>query len=143
MFIDILKEKELEHLYRIYKEEGKSSAGSIIIDIINKLITRKDEIILNLTIDTTIINIFKLNKQKNKLKKGYGEILNFYEWLEKKGMARINIANIKLSEIRDSLAKEIRKAKEHETAILEVIASWGSIILSIIAISISIVALVR
>ncbi|MCE7741339.1 MAG: hypothetical protein GOP50_02670 [Candidatus Heimdallarchaeota archaeon] len=141
MFADILEQSTLEHLFSTYKKEGKSSAGAIIIDIVNRLITRKNETLLNLTVDTTVINICKLNSQKKKLKKGYFEIINFYEQLKERGMERINVADVQISKIRDSLAEEIRGIKERETAILEVIASWGSIILSIIAIIISIIAL--
>ena len=138
MFTDILEKKELDRLYKKYKDEGEYSAGVIIMEIIDNLFIREQETILNLAFDTTIISILKLHKQKKKLKKGYFDTINFYKWLEKNEMAEINLANLHCFKLRDSLVEEIRKIKERESAVLQLIASWSAIIIAIFALFFSV-----
>lgn len=84
------------------------------------------------------MNIFKLNKQNKKLTKGLTEITGFYKWLNDEfKIEKYDYYKDTTSELIDSLTKEIRKIKERITVILELYASWGAIIIAIIAIILS------
>jgi hypothetical protein len=113
----------------------------MIVDIINEFRKQKDDYFLKILKDTTVINIFKLNKKKKELEKGFDEVTSFYKWLEEREMIKLNLANIMLTKELESLAIEIRTMKERETAILEVLASWSAIVLSITALVISMISL--
>ena len=138
MFTDILTKKELENIHQIYSAEEKDPFFKRLALVYEKLILRNDETNLDLAIETTVLNIFKLNKQNKKLNKGLTEITGFYKWLndEFKIENSDHYRNNTL-ELIDSLTKEIRKVKERITAILELYASWGAIIIAIIAIILS------
>ena len=143
MFADILYEERLNQIYELYTSKDdtgkdKSSAGSIIIDIINELEKRRDEYLLEILKETTVINIFKLTKKKKKLEKGFDEVSYFYKWLEERKMIEINIANIMLTKVLESLAIEIRTMKERETAIFQLISGILALVIALIAIFLSI-----
>ena len=123
MFTEILRQERLEKIYDLFQEEGESSVGGFIIDIINELEKKMKKHFLEMVRVSATFNIFKIRKQKIELEKSFDEIEYFYNWLEKRDMIYINIANMMLSKILESLAEEIRKTKERETAFLEVLAS--------------------
>jgi len=110
MFTDILTKEELKNIRLIYLAEGENSFFERLSKVYEKLILRNNETTLDFAIETTVMNIFKLNKQNKKLKKGYTEIDDFYKWLndefeiEKKDHYR----NTTL-ELNDSLLGELRK----------------------------------
>lgn len=141
MFTDILTKEEFENIHQIHVVEGKDSAFKRLALVYEKLILRNNETTQDLAIETTVMNIFKLNKQKKKLKKGYTEIDDFYKRLndefeiEKKDHYRNTT-----SELKDSLLEEIRKIKERETAILQLYAGIFTLVIAIIAIFVSIFA---
>ncbi len=142
MFTDILTKKELETIHQIQLAEGKDPSFKRLALVYEKLILRNNEITLDLALETTVMNIFKLNKQNKKLKKGYTEITEFYKWLNDEfRIEKYDYYRNTTSELIDSLLEKIRKLKERITAILELYASWGSIFLAIMAIIISIVAI--
>ena len=139
MFTDILTKEEKEKIIQIYKEEGEKSFFDRLSKAYEKLILRNNETTQDLAIETTVMNIFKLNKQNKKLKKGYTEITEFYKWLNDEfRIEKYDYYRNKTSELIDSLVEEIRKIKERETAVLQLIAAWGAIIISIIAIIVTV-----
>ncbi len=138
MFTDILTKKELDNILQIHSTEGENPFFKRLALVYEKLILRNDETTLDLAIETTVMNIFKLNKQKKKLKKGFTKITEFYNWLnDKYGIEKYDHYRNTNSKLINSLAEEIRKVKERITAILELYASWGAIIIAIIAIIVS------
>ena len=135
MFTDILTKEEFENIHQIHVVEGKDSAFKRLALVYEKLILRNNETTLDLAIETTVMNIFKLKKQNKKLKKGYTEITDFYKWLNDEfRIEKYDYYRNTTSELKDSLLEEKRKIKERETAVLQLIATWGAIILAIIAI---------
>ena len=138
MFSDILIEDDFEQIFETYNKEGESQAGGIILDIIIKLFERKKETIRNLIENRTVINYYKLKKQKIKLETGYIDVLNFYKYLEKHKMEKLNIANIKLDELLDLLRAEIRLIKERITAVLQLYAGILALVIALLAIFVSV-----
>jgi hypothetical protein len=138
MFSDIIGKKEMDHILKTYKQEGENSAGTIILDIIIELFKRKKETIRRHSEDSTVMRLFKLNKQKKELQKGFNEVTDFYEFLEKHGMETFNIANIKCDELLDFLTIEKRILSERITAVLEVYAGILALVIALVAIFVSI-----
>ncbi|MBA7554802.1 hypothetical protein ES705_47437 [subsurface metagenome] len=135
MFTDILTKDELKNINQMFLAEGEKSFFERLSKVYEKLISRNNEIFLDLAIGTTVMNIFKLNKQNRKLKKGYTEISEFYKWLNDEfRIEKYDYYRNTTSELIDSLVEEKRKIKERETAVLQLFAAWGAIIISIIAI---------
>lgn len=142
MFTDILTKKELDNIHQIYSAEGETPFFKRLAFVYEKIILRNDETNLDLARETTVLNIFKLNKQNKKLNKGLTEITEFYNrFNDKFRIGKKDYYKNTTSDLINSLTKEIRKIKERITAILQLYASWGSTILAIIAIIISIVAI--
>ncbi len=124
MFTDILTKDELKNINQIFLAEGEKSFFERLSKVYEKLISRNNEIFLDLAIGTTVMNIFKLNKQNRKLKKGYTEISEFYKWLNDEfRIEKYDYYSNTTSELIDSLVEEKRKIKERETAVLQLFAA--------------------
>ena len=127
MFTDILTKEEFENIHQIHVVEGKDSAFKRLALVYEKLILRNNETTLDLAIETTVMNIFKLKKQNKKLKKGYTEITEFYKWLNDEfRIEKYDHYCNATSELMDSLVEEKRKIKKTRNSCFVVNCCLGS-----------------
>lgn len=143
MFTEILKEEKLEEISKTYKKGGCYSAVTEIYVIVIKLCLKNNTFANELVIDKTIINIFKIKKLRERAQEGRFQLAKFSNWLLKefRSEKELIVFDSKIVELLNHFEEYIIRLKERETALLEIIASWGSIFLAIIAITISIVAI--
>ena len=136
------KEEKLEEIIRTYKKEGEKETIIRISKIVYDLTTKHNETVADLVIDTTLVKFWKINKEMKKLQKGYSQINSFHKWILNNFRERkIRSLSEDVVELLNFLEPIIIRKKERITAILEVFASWGSILIAVIAIIISIISI--
>ncbi len=148
MFTEILKEEKLKKITKILKKEDvkkedRDSAIAKLGAIESETISKNNEFAQELAMDKTILNILKIKKLRERAQEGNIQLNKFNNWLvrdfifDKKSYEY----HKRIISLINQFEKHIIRLKERETALLDVFASWGSLLVAILAITISLIAI--
>ena len=141
MFTEILKEEKLNEIIELLKKENKDSANTKIASMVNRIILKNNEFAQELARDKTILNFCKIRKLRTRAQKGNNQLNEFNSRLVKEIVSGEKTLRLRFHkpvvEMLNNFEDYITRLKERETALLEVFASFGSLIVALLAIGIS------
>ena len=148
MFTKILNEEKLNEIIKTIKKEDvkredRDSAIAELKAIISGIIMKNNEFSLELARDKTILNIRKIKKLREKAQEGNIQLSNFSSWLlgDFRSEREFFECHETIISLLNNFEEYIIRLKERETALLDVFASWGSLLIAIVAIIISLIAI--
>ena len=145
MFTEILEEKKRKEIIKTFKKEGRGGVYGQIETIVHELALKNNEFDDELVRDKSILRYFKIKKLRKRAQEGHSQLNKFSDCILNDFNSDVKIVafNRKIIELLNLFEKYVIRLKERETALIEVFASFGSLLVAIIAIIISLCAITR